>query len=78
MVAPGYTNLSASRETANAVRLLTVHVSATLGRRVSQSDALRIVAETVLNRERWLNPDPTDQLGDELWRTARKLGIPVA
>jgi DNA-binding NarL/FixJ family response regulator len=78
MVAEGYTNLSVSTETRDAVRLLAVHVSAALGRRVSQSDALRVAIDTVLNRDQWINPDPTDQLGDELWRSARKFGIPVA
>lgn len=56
MVAPGYTNLSVTVETREAVRLLTVHVSAILGRRVSQSDALRIAARIALTQQERIIP----------------------
>jgi hypothetical protein len=50
MVAEGYTNLSVSVEARDAVRLLTVEISAALGRRVSQSDALRIATDVTLRQ----------------------------
>lgn len=50
MVAEGYTNLSVSIEAREEVRLLTVEISAALGRRVSQSDALRIATDVTLRQ----------------------------
>lgn len=56
MVAAGYTNLSVTTWTRNQVRLLTLQVSGVLGRRVSQSDALRIATRIALTQQERIAP----------------------
>lgn len=61
----------------DAVEDLVFLVTTCTGHPVSSDDALRVIAAWVKSVTSY-DEDPTGQLSDGIWRTARYLGLPVA